>query len=467
MVLLAAWLAVTTVSHAGANHFVLEVPATYLSVGQQFEPELVSQAANAAVPAAEITLTLRDAGGERLAGEQLTLDGAATVAGLPLSLPHAGAFTLHASTANGTQTIAMHALPDPSPDYGGVLPVAGVGVAAGVAEYLSQHGFAMEELGPAAAPRLVLVGDPRLDGGDLLGEYGQLWKAVAAGVPALLLEPPPPGVAAAWPLAPPLVAPQGDCSEDLQQAPLGENLAFDAGLGTLLRPELSLDLSQQNGIDLYHWDGRRLARPNDHTGYSGCHALISFRFGQGWVTVSTLPLLQHFQDVRARIYLMNLMRAAAWRKRAAPASPGLAWILQQRLKSLAATAPLSAAAVYYRPPPAATAPAPRVVEAATDQDGNSCWSAPADTAPGATLMLDLRRPQPVHQLTLAFSAWPADFHLEASPDGAHWSPLPAPAPPTTGALELPLPAGNWQAFRLTLTAAGAMPPWRVCQFTAQ
>jgi len=463
VVLLAAWLAVTTVSVAGPNPFVLEVPANYLSVGQQFQPRLVSQAPSAAVPAAEVTLELRDARGQHVAAQKLELDGAATRLAEPLALPGAGRYTLRARAGKQVQTITLHALPEPPADYGGVLAIAGLGLAPGVADYLRQHSFVVEDPGPASSAHLLVVGDPRLDGHDLLAQYTQLWQTVSAGANALLLEPPPPGVAQAWPLTGPLAPPTADCSDDLAQPPLAENLQNDAALAALLRPTLSFDLGQQSSLDLYHWDGRRLARPNNHSGYRGCYPLVSYRYGDGWVTVSTLPLLQHFQDARAPLYLMNLLRAEGRRKRHVPASPGLAWVMQQRLKSLAAATALSPAAVYYRPPPAAVEPAATLVPAATDPNPQTCWSAPPAAAVGATLTLDLGRPQEARTLTLAFARWPANFKLAASPDGRRWSPLPAPEPPASGPLALPLPAGDWRAFRLALAAT----PWRVCQFTAQ
>ena len=464
MVLLAAWLAVTTVSVSGPNPFVLEVPATYLSVGQQFQPRLVSQAASAAVPAVAVTLRLLDAQGRPLAEQPLWLDGAATLLAPPLALPGVGRFTLQARAGKAVQAIALHALPEPPADYGGVLAVAGLGLAPGVADYLRQHSFDIETLGPASSASVLLVGDPRLDGQHLLAQYTQFWQAVGNGATAVLLEPPPPGVALAWPLAGPLAPPQGDCGADLDLPQLDAGLPSGAALAALLRPTLSFDLAQQSALDLYQWDGRRLARPNRHSGYPGCHPLVSYRYGDGWVTVSTLPLLQHFQDVRARIFLMNLLRVQAYRKHYAPASPGLEWVMQQRLKSMAVTHPLSAAAVYYRPPPAATEPAATLVPAATDAGPHACWRAPAAGPGGATLTLDLARPQPVRALALAFARWPSDFVLAASPDGRHWSPLPAAAAPASGALALPLPSGDWRAFRLTVTAPSA---WRVCQFAAR
>ncbi|MGH3183120.1 MAG: hypothetical protein ACRDOE_14635, partial [Streptosporangiaceae bacterium] len=144
--LLAAWLAVTMVGRAGDTRFVLEVPATYLSVGQQFQPRLVSLAASTAIPDMAVSLALFDAGGQRVQAQQLDLAATATTAAAPMALPRAGSYQLRASAGGGEQTIALQALDEPSLSYAGVLPVAAMGLEAGVADYLLQHSFAIQDL---------------------------------------------------------------------------------------------------------------------------------------------------------------------------------------------------------------------------------------------------------------------------------------------------------------------------------
>ncbi|MGH9480461.1 MAG: discoidin domain-containing protein [Terriglobales bacterium] len=472
VVLLAAWLAVTMVGRAGDTRFVLEVPATYLSVGQQFQPRLVSLAASTAIPDMAVSLALFDAGGQRVQAQQLDLAATATTAAAPMALPRAGSYQLRASAGGGEQTIALQALDEPSLSYAGVLPVAAMGLEAGVADYLLQHSFAIQDLAHGTGARLILLGDPRLDGGDLAAQYSALWQRVAAGATALALKLPPPGVAPYWPIPTALTTPPGACGEDVFDSPLANGLSSGAALTALLRPALVFDLAHPDPPDVYRWDGRLILRPNARAGYPGCHALFSFRYGDGWVTVSALPLLQHFQDVRARVYLMNLIMASVRRKRPAPSAPGLQWVTERRLQRLAvAPAPNADAAVFYRPPPGPVEPAPVLVPAASDGELQSCWDAPAVSQSGATLELDLRAPRPVHTLILDFGSGAADtvpgFQLMASPDGRRWSPLPPLAPAPGGQLTLPLPEGAWQAFRLTVGGGAPAGAWRLCRFAAQ
>lgn len=470
MVLLVAWLAVTTVGRTGENSFVLEVPATYLSVGQQFQPRLVSLAESAAVPDAEVTLELVDADGQSVASQQIALAATATVEGQPMALPRAGTYRLRARAAPGSQSIALQALPEPAQSYGGVLPLAALGLDTGIADYLRQHSFAVHDFGSGADAPLIVLGDARLDGGDLAAKYGALWQRVGGGATVLALQPPPPGVTDFWPITTRLTAAPHECSEDVFDPPLAAGLVTDTALEELLQPALVYDLTRSDPPDVYRWDGRLILRPNPQGGYPGCHALFSFRYGEGWVTVSTLPLLQHFQDVRARIYLMNLIEASRRRKHPVPAAPGLEWVTQQRLKKLSAvgSSPADVAAVFYRPPPAAVEPAPELVPPASDGDPKSCWLAPPGPQAGAILQLDLLGPQPVRTLSLVFGAVaPLAFDLEASPDGRNWSPLPVSTPVSGGDITLALPSGDWQAFRLTIAAGAPARAWQLCRFAAQ
>lgn len=448
LVLLLAWMAAASVSVSSAKGFMLEVPALYLSVGQEFQPRLLSLAANAAAPASSVSLELFNPRGTAVATQRLQLDAAAIVLGSALALPSAGSYVLRAYSDGGTQSIALHALPEPAAGYGGVLAIASLGLSAGAADYLRQHGFAVTELDAEPSSRLIVVGDPRLDGANLPARYTRLWRAVAGGASLLLLDPIPPGVAGFWPLAGPLAPGSASCGEDAFATPFTDGMD-GANAATLLQPPLAFDLAQQSQLDLYHWDGRRLLRPDHHRGYAGCHALFSFRLGSGWVTYSTLPLLQHFQDARARIYLMNLIEAMARRKRYVPDSPGLAWVMTQRMQQ-AAREPVSAAAamaVFYRPPPASAAPAPRLEP--------GCAAA-AETLPGASWTLNLAAPQAVRALKLDLRPAPGagSYALAASLDGQHWTAFPGPA----------VPAGSWKMIRLSVPMGTSAPDWQFCGF---
>lgn len=455
-VLLLVWLAFTVVSPSGSNPFVVQVPAAYLSVGQQFQPRLVSLAPLAAAPTDAIQLELRDAAGHRLSRTQVALDPTAIQLAPPLALPHPGSFELRATLGGAAvETIALHALPPADALAGGVLPLAGLGLAPGIGNFLRQHAFAIQDadLSQPTQARLILV-EPRLSP----AAYTWLWSQVEHGVQALVLAPPPPAANAYWPVAPPLVAPTRACLDDSLDPRLLRGLANDDILHRLLQPPLTYDFAQQAQVNLYHWDGRRLDRPNHRSGYPGCFPLVSYRYGDGWVTLSSLPLLQHFQDARARLYLMNLLQAVARRKPWVPPSPGLAWVLRKRMPQWPAAAP-PAAAIYYRPPPTAIESAPVLVPLAGAP--GACWPLPATREPGATLTLELGAPATGGTLQLDFGpSPPPPLRLEASSDGRHWTPLPGAPPAATT-----LPAGPWQSLRLTSTAA--TPAWRLCQFALQ
>jgi|GEM_PF-2497418 len=459
-VLLLGWLAFAAVSPSGANPFVLQVPAEYLSVGQQFQPRLVSLAATAVAPPAEIDLDLREAGGRSLQHSQVALDPTTVQLGPPLSLPRPGSYELRATVGSQVQTISLHALPAADPRMGGVLPMAALGLAPGIGEFLRQHAFAVEDadLSQPTQARIIMV-QPRLSG----AAYAWLWQQVARGVQALVLELPPPAANGYWPVAPPLVIPRGTCLDDGLDPLLLQGLNPDPSLRALLQPPLTYDFAQESQVNLYHWDGRRMARPNHRSGYEGCYPLVSYRYGDGWVTLSSLPLLQHFQDVRARVYLMNLLKALARRKPWVPPSPGLAWILHQRMAQWPAhTAP--ADAVYYRPPPSGIESAPVLVPLGTN--GNTCWTVPAGDRPGATITLELGAPRPATSLDLELApgAAPPSLRASGTSNGRQWTPLPDPSPAGDGHLAVALPGQNWQALRVGTTAAH--PAWKLCGIAA-
>lgn len=419
---------------------------------------MVSRAADASAPGDTIQLELRDGRGRQVASEPVELDATAAVLAPPMSLPASGGYTLWAVGANEQLHVPVHALEEPAASYGGVVRFSALGMAAGVEDYLGQHGFAVQDFAAPDAAPLVVVADPRLDGANLAAQYALLWQHVAGGGQVLLLEPPPPAVASLWPWTAPLAPPSGACGEDALVAPLTDGLDAGDGLASLLEPPLTPDLRHQTLVDIYRVDGHEIFRPRGSPGFDGCHALFSYRYGAGWVTVSTLPLLEHFQDVRARIYLMNLIKAMRRRRHYAPASPGLAWVTSHRLQALAHAAgnPLADEAVAYRAAPAeGVEAAPVLVAAATDGNASTC-APPVAAGAGATWTLNLRAPRPLGRLTLAVqpAGAGAALAIAASADGQHWTPM-----ASAGAA----PAGPLRDVRLTATAAIAH--LEVCEFS--
>ncbi|MGH9393797.1 MAG: hypothetical protein ACRD1E_06470, partial [Terriglobales bacterium] len=96
-----------------------------------------------------------------------------------------------------------------------------------------------------------------------------------------------------------------------------------------------------------------------------------------------------------------------------------------------------------------------------------CAAAPA--LAGASWTLNLARAQPAHTLALTFRPPPeaSGLHLQSSADGRTWVALTLPQPDAQGQVALPLPSGDWLAFRLQVPAGAAAPHWRLCQFTVR
>lgn len=438
-----------------------------------------------------MTLTLAGASGKPISTQQGRLNADSLLLN-PIYLPRPGHYRLQATSGSRTQTVNLEASPAPGSSYGGVTALGGLGLASGAADYLRAHGFAVTEVGAGqdfGAIDLFVVGDARLGlaPAELATTYAQLWRRIGAGGQVLLLDPPPPGVSAYWPLQAPLQPAAPGCSEDLLDPPMGRGLSSSGAAADLLQPVVAYDLDAQSAINLYHWNGYRLPKASTQpsAGYSGCHPLFSYRYGSGWVTVSTVPLLERFQDVRARIYLMNLIQAVLERKHAVPPSPGLEWVMQQRLKKMPAGPAASpaawletAAAAYYEPAPAPLAPVPVLVPALTDGDPASCWTPPA--AAGAPsrperVRLSFDRELVVHQLELNFGAdrshWPSALRVEGSSDAEHWQAIaPALRPSAIDAQGIATVAvtgagAAWRDFRLT--ASSTSQSWRMCEFAAR
>ncbi|MGH9485914.1 MAG: hypothetical protein ACRD1F_12740, partial [Terriglobales bacterium] len=110
-------------------------------------------------------------------------------------------------------------------------------------------------------------------------------------------------------------------------------------------------------------------------------------------------------------------------------------------------------AVYYRAAPSAIESAPLLVPIAAAS--STCWAVPASERPGASFTLELGAARAVKGLTITARGAPA-YRLQGSHGGPTWTRL------TPG---VAVPAGNWQAFRITATAAAG--PWQICAFSAR
>lgn len=468
-----AWTSWRHRPHAGA--IVLQVAATHLSVGQQFQPQVLSLAGAADGGSSSLALELSDSAGHVLVDEPLQLPDGGAVTAAPLSLPRAGAYEIRVSSGKApAASLRLQAMAEPSASFGGITALGGFGLPAGLADYLRQHGYAVTPVGDAnlEGEKLILTGDARGNGENLDAQYLKLWQEVADGANLLLLQPLPPGAAEFWPRLGPLQPASPECGAMSDDPDLGAGLQPD-GI-QFLHPSLTYDVSAQSALDLYRLDGTRLPRPDARAGYRGCHAIVSYRYGAGWVTLSTVPVIQHFQDVRARIFLLNMLRAASRRRRRAPSSPGLAWVTGERLRRLAKTppAPLQTdTALFHRAAPRTASIAAANLIPIGSAGAASCWKFKDDEA-GASVELGLKAAQPARALALNFGGspggWP-QFRLEGRSGSApsRWVGIPIGPIGSDGSMTVALPAAAppWQAFRLTLTAPAAN--WALCRFTAQ
>lgn len=468
--------------HATAP-FLLEVPAEHMSVGQQFAPRLVSRTAITGSPMVRIELL--DASGHRVwqGSAPLPPPGQPTVLST-IAMPHEGSYRLVATGEEGeirhdSVSVGIEAVPEPPSLYGHVQAMSALGLSDGVIDYLRAHAFAVsqgigQDTPPIDAPPIIVVGDPRLTG-DLNAAYASLWQHVANGSNLLLLNPPTPQLATDWPFTTRLVPAQG-CGDDffppslthLKDGSISPAMALPA-----IRPAVAYDLSGETRIVAESFDGHFLPRISGQSGFSGCHAIFSFRFGRGWVTVSTLPLLQHFNDTWDRVYLMNLIATAARKVKGYPAG-GLADVQASRLKQASTVqkqVPVLPAATWYEAPqpiPSAPWPAPRAIDGA---DG-SCFTTPtAGQRIGQTLVVDLNRPVALSSVRIKMGlqgSQPSAFVVEGSPDGWHWTKFgDASTLDAQGNADYPVNGQTVREIRLRVTASLDHHPWSVCEVTPE
>lgn len=467
--------------HATAP-FLLEVPAGHMSVGQQFAPRLVSRTTVSGSPMVQIELL--DAAGHRVwrGSAPLPPPDQPTVLST-ITMPHEGRYRLVATGEEGeirhdSTSVRLEAVPEPPSLYGHVQPMSAVGLSDGVIDYLRAHAFAVTRGVGAGNPPIIVVGDPRGDartGSDLNSAYTSLWQQVARGSNLLLLNPPTPQLAADWPFTTHLVPAKGCDEEFFPSATVHMHDGSIQPSATLpvIEPAVAYDLSGETRIVAASFDGHFLPRIAGESGFAGCHAIFSFRFGRGWVTVSTLPLLQHFSDTWDRVYLMNLIVTAARKVKGYPAG-GLADVQTHRLEQARAeqkpTALLPMATWYGAPQsiPAAPWPAPQVIDGAN----GSCFTTPtAEQRIGQALVIDLNQPTTLSGIRLKTGlqgSQPSAFVVEGSPDGRHWTSIgDATKLDAQGNADYPVNGQTWRELRLRVTADLDHHPWSVCEVTPE
>lgn len=467
--------------HATAP-FLLAVPAEHMSVGQQFAPRLVSRTAISGSPMVRIELL--DAAGHRVwKGSAPLPPPDQPVVLSTIAMPHAGRYRLVATGEDGeirhdSTSVRLEAVPEPPPIYGHVQAMSAVGLSDGVVEYLRAHAFAVTRgVGPDNPP-IIVVGDPRGDAmteSDLNAAYTSLWQQVARGSNLLLLNPPTPQLAADWPFTTRLV-PANGCGQDFFPSSLvhmHDGSIQPATTLPVIRPAVAYDLSGETRIVAASFDGHFLPRISRGSGFAGCHSVFSFRYGKGWVTVSTLPLLQHFSDTWDRVYLMNLIITAARKVKGYPAG-GLADVETQRLKQASVEqkrAVLLPMATWYdapQPIPAVPWPAPQVIDGA----GGSCFTTPtAEQRIGQALVIGLNRPVALSGLQLKMGlqgSQPSAFVVEGSADGWHWTRIgDASKLDAQGNANFSVSSQTWRELRLRVTANLDHHPWSVCEVTPE
>lgn len=304
-------------------HLRVHVLAHHVAVGQTFTIEVSS---DAPLPrGASLEVGLQREGGARLWQKPLppaTADDW-TVSGV---LPAAGRYQVTARVNGGRREAATYALQGvvpPPPYFGGVLVVGEFGFPDAVSDALRAHGFALQEGLTQGVPRLIAVADPQLGNHDPGRQYRQIWSAVAAGSNLVLLNPPAADVASYWPFRVRLVDYHDGCGSVWDEGEPALTDGLPPSAADVLRPNLAYDLSSEGAITLLNLRQGLLVRGNGGSGYPGCHAWFRFRYGQGLVTVSSVPVLERSFDAYMRRYLMNLLKVAAQPPHGAP-TPGLA-----------------------------------------------------------------------------------------------------------------------------------------------
>lgn len=314
----------------GGPRLRLHLLASHVAVGQTFAIEV--RAAQGGPAGGTVTVSAETATGKNLWRREV---GSATGDewSLLAAMPAPGRYRIVAR-AKGSGEGAGKASEDvtvitpPPPYYGGVLAVGQWGLPDAMQEALRDHGFAVQNGLTQGAPRVMAIADPLLGGSDPAKQYRAIWQTVAEGANLLLLSPPAPDALKFWPFQARLVPYRTACGTAWTQNSAQLTEGLPAAAADVLRPDFAFDLSQAGAIDLEDLQQHLLVRGGD--GYPGCHAWFRFRYGEGLVTISTVPVLERGSDAYMRRYLMNLLKVANAAPRGA-AKPGLAAAFARQL----------------------------------------------------------------------------------------------------------------------------------------
>ncbi len=229
----------------------------------------------------------------------------------PFALPAPGHYVFSARVEQKHWRQNLTAVQPPVPYFGGVLTVATLGLPENVRNYLRAHGFAVSHGLGRAAVRVIVLGRTRLSPAG----YQRLWKKTAAGSHLVLLKKPAPSAARYWPLQFRVHPWKAGCNDNLFPVPELARGVAKRFLTRLLQPAYGFDPRLPSHITPLGLNGRKRAGGISQKRAQRCRALFAFRFGQGQVWVSSLPLLQHFPDAWARRYFINLLKLAGRRSR--------------------------------------------------------------------------------------------------------------------------------------------------------
>lgn len=314
----------------GAPRARLHLLARHVAAGQTFEIE--ARGPGPVTDGQVLDVALRDAQGRRLWRRAVAARGGEWL--LLAALPAPGAYRITASLAGAHGAAAeadLTAIAPPPSYYGGVLSVGEFGLPDALQEALRDHGFAVQEGLTQGTPRVIAIADPSLGGGaNQAAKYRAIWRAVADGANLVLLTPPAPDTMKFWPFQARLAPYSTACGTAWDQGSEQLVEGLPAAAGDVLRPDYAYDLADAGLIGLESLGQRLLVRAGD--GVSGCHAWFRFRFGEGLVTVSAVPVLERASDAYMRRYLMNLLKVAAETPRG-EAKPGLAAMFNRELQA--------------------------------------------------------------------------------------------------------------------------------------